>query len=106
MANDQLGTEFLEKKFISSSSVGNPVKEKETEEPKQKERHFEDEEIYFKQVNLFSYHIHCFFWEDQQNTCVKDAKKWLKRKFEWVWKEQRPLKMTKEKSIPGLKRAI
>lgn len=51
---------FSEKKFINSSNVENPMKKKESEELEQIERHFEDEKIYFKQVNLFGCHMDCF----------------------------------------------
>ena len=42
------------------------MKKKESEELEQIERHFEDEEIYLKQVNLFCYHMD-FFSEQEIN---------------------------------------
>ena len=103
---------FSEKKFIHSSNVENPMKKKESEELEQIERHFEDEEIYFKQVNLFGYHMDCFSDQEINKTPAwKTPKKWLKRKLEWglkrakakknipsfeLWKEQFKVKIKLE----------
>ena len=63
MANDQCDLEVPDsqrRNLFILQNVENPMKKKESEELEQIERHFEDEEIYFKQVNLFSYHMDCF----------------------------------------------
>lgn len=60
---------------------------------------YEDEETYFKQMNFFSYHIDCFFWAiDQQNTCMKDTQKWLKRRTRFEESKGQKKMTKKEKS--------